>query len=250
LFQVAIKSSIADIVTSRSHTELRQQHFHLIGSGTRLNLILHSSSTSLDSSGSLVPIIGASYNVNAACDIENCNSEMLWGVRRVDVYSSPHGVTGVTFIGYHDASTTTYGDLVGSCSSFLLRDVGLSNTNLISERIVEILVMQDNQKVHSLQVLTDRGRMSACPLPSAEWQEHKVSSPWRFSRTVRDQLQLCLQQPPSQLPHHHETHAIAHWQPEASGVAETEQLPVLESQNVFFSLLHVSVVSVRRIPTF
>jgi hypothetical protein len=154
---------------------LRIDRFSVKGSAGRLNLFFRSPSGS--NNNCLSPITGVD------CERIGLNNQIR--VSRVDVYCSQQGVTSVSFVGHNDAFNSTYGSSAGQCSSFALLDAGLPS----AERIVELLVLQDNGKVFALKVLTDRRRESLCPMPlTGDWKSYKASKPERFVRTVQDQF--------------------------------------------------------------
>jgi hypothetical protein len=83
-------------------------------------------------------------------------------IKRIDMYYSRQGVTG-----FHFVENGSMG-LVSTCSfrsSFELQDFGSPD----AECIIELCALQDNQRLHALQVVTNRGRASTLNIPDS-WQ--------------------------------------------------------------------------------
>jgi hypothetical protein len=96
-------------------------------------------------------------------------------VKRIEVYFSKHGVTGIGFVEPGDAFVSTR---VPCQCSFELQDFGSPD----SECITELCALQDDDQLFALQVLTNRGRASPLRLPNT-WHTAFYAEPSRALTT-------------------------------------------------------------------
>jgi hypothetical protein len=110
-------------------------------------------------------------------------------LRKVEVYSSPNGVTGVWFY-FYGSRTQSYGSKNGHCESIVMSDPGTSN----AEYVVEVHAVQDKEKLSALQFVTNRGRRSAWSLPPNDWRVDLTPTPGDVKRAIEQTLSEARQQ--------------------------------------------------------